>query len=42
MHLALVLAMSSAAGTALTIGIIVLLVLVFGVIIFSSDMNWFD
>ena len=35
-------AMSHADGTLLTIAIIVILVLVFGVIVITTDLDWFD
>jgi inner membrane protein involved in colicin E2 resistance len=37
-----VIAMSHADGTLLTIAIIVILVLVFGVIVITTDLDWFD
>jgi hypothetical protein len=39
---ALILALSKSEGTLLTIGIIVLLALVLGVLVITSDTNWFD
>lgn len=38
----MLLAMSDSAGTLLTVAIIVILVIVTGIAVITSDTNWFD